>query len=76
MCLFYSPTLCPPVFSERQKTAVDTTTPQAWVKIASAWICGLLYIWTLIAPVLFPNRDFRKGKFAESAQGDDSMHAI
>lgn len=36
---------------ERATTATDTTTPQAWVKIVSAWICGLLYIWTVLAPV-------------------------
>lgn len=28
----------------------------SWVKIVSAWICYLLYGWTLIAPVLFPDR--------------------
>lgn len=52
---------------ERQKTAMDTTTPQAWVKIVSAWVCGLLYIWTILAPVLLPNRDFKKHKFIQAA---------
>lgn len=28
----------------------------SWVKIVSAWICYLLYAWTLVAPVLFPDR--------------------
>ncbi|XP_044173914.1 probable serine incorporator [Acropora millepora] len=29
-----------------------------WIKIASSWIGLLAYIWTLMAPVLFPDRDF------------------
>lgn len=29
-----------------------------WVKIASQWLTALLYIWTFVAPVLLPNRDF------------------
>jgi serine incorporator 1/3 len=29
-----------------------------WVKMASALATALLYAWTVIAPVLFPNRDF------------------
>lgn len=42
--------------SQRQPTPVNATTPQAWVKIVAAWICSLLYIWTLVAPMLFPHR--------------------
>mmetsp|Transcript_36425 Transcript_36425/g.81073 ORF Transcript_36425/g.81073 Transcript_36425/m.81073 type:complete len:392 (+) Transcript_36425:260-1435(+) len=29
-----------------------------WVKIVSKWVCELLYVWTVIAPALFPDRDF------------------
>jgi hypothetical protein len=29
-----------------------------WVKMASSWICVVLYIWTCVAPALFPDRDF------------------
>ena len=29
-----------------------------WMLIASQWIALLLYLWTLLAPSLFPNRDF------------------
>lgn len=29
-----------------------------WIKITSSWMGLLVYIWTLIAPVLFPDRDF------------------
>lgn len=35
---------------------VGRTYFSAWVKIVSAWICFALYGWTLIAPVLFPDR--------------------
>lgn len=27
-----------------------------WVKIVSAWICYSMYIWTLIAPIILPDR--------------------
>jgi hypothetical protein len=30
-----------------------------WVKVASCWLCVSLYIWTLVAPVCLPDRDFR-----------------
>jgi len=29
-----------------------------WVKMISAWMCFGLYMWTLIAPVVLPDRDF------------------
>lgn len=29
-----------------------------WVKAVSTWICCALYVWSLVAPVLFPDRDF------------------
>jgi len=29
-----------------------------WVKISSSWVCIVLYIWTLIAPAILPERDF------------------
>ena len=30
--------------------------PVVWVKVISAWLGVLLYVWTLVAPVLFPDR--------------------
>ena len=29
-----------------------------WVKIISSWLCCAIYVWTLIAPVILPDRDF------------------
>jgi len=37
---------------------VDTGRGAVWVKIISGWLSILIYIWTLIGPVLFPNRDW------------------
>jgi len=27
-----------------------------WMRVVSSWICMLLYIWSLVAPVMFPDR--------------------
>ena len=27
-----------------------------WVRVVSSWVCMLLYMWSLIAPVLMPDR--------------------
>uniref|UniRef100_A0A4W3J549 Serine incorporator 1 n=1 Tax=Callorhinchus milii TaxID=7868 RepID=A0A4W3J549_CALMI len=32
--------------------------PSVWVKISSSWICIVLYVWTLVAPLVLTNRDF------------------
>ncbi len=29
-----------------------------WMVIVSQWVCLALYLWTLVAPAMFPNRDF------------------
>jgi hypothetical protein len=42
--------------SQEDFYAVGRTYWASWVKIISAWICYLLYLWTLIAPVLMPER--------------------
>ncbi|VVC97182.1 unnamed protein product [Leptidea sinapis] len=29
-----------------------------WIKITSSWLCVGLYVWSLVAPAIFPDRDF------------------
>lgn len=29
-----------------------------WVKILSCWVCAGLYVWTLVAPLILPDREF------------------
>jgi len=29
-----------------------------WVKIVSSWLCIVLYVWTLVAPVVLSDREF------------------
>eukprot|EP01006_Ploeotia_vitrea_P031275 TRINITY_DN63599_c0_g1_i1.p1 TRINITY_DN63599_c0_g1~~TRINITY_DN63599_c0_g1_i1.p1 ORF type:complete len:428 (+),score=222.09 TRINITY_DN63599_c0_g1_i1:603-1886(+) len=38
--------------------AVNLSSETVWIKILSQWATLLLYLWTLIAPYLFPDRDF------------------
>ncbi|XP_006567799.1 probable serine incorporator isoform X3 [Apis mellifera] len=37
---------------------LNANTASMWVKIISSWMCLGLYIWSLIAPAVLPNRDF------------------
>jgi len=39
-------------------TTWNANTGSMWVKMVSSWLCMALYMWTLIAPILLPNRDF------------------
>ncbi|XP_056419570.1 serine incorporator 1-like [Hyla sarda] len=32
--------------------------PSVWVKISSSWVCIVLYVWTLVAPLVLTNREF------------------
>ena len=41
-----------------QSNTIDVGLPAFWIKIASQWVTLALYIWTLGAPSLFPDRDF------------------
>ena len=29
-----------------------------WAKVSMSWACILLYVWTLVAPIILPDRDF------------------
>jgi cation transport ATPase len=37
---------------------IDQGMSAVWVKMISSWVTLVLFIWTMIAPVLFPNRKF------------------
>lgn len=40
---------------------LDAYTPNGfafWSRMGLQWVTSLLYIWTLIAPKIFPDRDF------------------
>ncbi|EFJ42217.1 hypothetical protein VOLCADRAFT_83749 [Volvox carteri f. nagariensis] len=41
-----------------RKDRIDVGWASVWVKPAAEWVTGLLYMWTLVAPALFPERDF------------------
>lgn len=36
-----------------------------WVRVVSSWVCMLLYMWSLIAPVLMPDRYVIRPKLSE-----------
>ncbi|KFD55197.1 hypothetical protein M514_03838 [Trichuris suis] len=37
---------------------LNSNMASVWVKIASSWVCAALYVWTLVAPIVLPNREF------------------
>jgi hypothetical protein len=37
---------------------VDVGWPSVWVKILTGWATAGLYIWSLVAPIMFPEREF------------------
>jgi len=45
--------------SENSPPVVDSGLAAVWVKVVSSWICLGLYIWTLIGPILFPDREWK-----------------
>lgn len=45
------------VINNEWVTTSDSFT-QMWIKASTSWVCMALYIWTLVAPLVFPNRDF------------------
>jgi len=44
--------------SEGDDYKVDHGFVAVWVKVATSWLAALLYLWSLVAPCLFPDRDF------------------
>lgn len=45
-----------PEAQEGDFAPVGRTYWASWVKIISAWVCYVIYIWSLIAPVVMPDR--------------------
>ncbi|XP_029005904.1 serine incorporator 3 isoform X2 [Betta splendens] len=45
-------------YSPAADYTITSKWPSVWVKITSSWVCLVLYIWTLVAPMIFTNRDF------------------
>jgi len=39
-------------------TKLNSNWASVWVKMATSWVCVALYVWTLIGPVVLPDRDF------------------
>ncbi|KAI9161920.1 hypothetical protein LWI28_022024 [Acer negundo] len=37
---------------------VDVGWPSVWVRIGTGWVTAALYLWSLIAPIMFPDREF------------------
>ncbi|GBG63476.1 hypothetical protein CBR_g38094 [Chara braunii] len=37
---------------------IDVGWTSVWVKMGSQWVTVLLYVWSLMAPLIFPDRDF------------------
>jgi len=45
----------------KMTVSIDTISANmsaVWVKVISAWLCFVIYMWTLVAPVVFQDRDF------------------
>lgn len=50
--------LCHVSYSPDGDYTITSKWPAVWVKISSSWVCLLLYMWTLMAPMILTNRDF------------------
>ncbi|KAJ8078573.1 hypothetical protein PM082_012856 [Marasmius tenuissimus] len=35
---------------------IGTSEVAMWMRVVSSWICMLLYMWSLLAPVIMPDR--------------------
>lgn len=44
--------------SSESSDLIDVGWTSVWVRICSQWVTAGLYIWTLVAPLLFPDREF------------------
>jgi len=47
------------VYRPGEDTAqIDSGLASVWVKVVSSWVGNLLFLWTLMGPLLFPDRDW------------------
>lgn len=37
---------------------LNSNMASVWVKMVSSWLCIVIYAWSMLAPSLFPDRDF------------------
>lgn len=37
---------------------VDVGWPSVWVRIVTSWATAVLFVWSLVAPIIFPDREF------------------
>ncbi|KAJ6725394.1 hypothetical protein OIU79_003715 [Salix purpurea] len=44
--------------TSESSSLIDVGWTSVWVRICTEWITGLLYAWTLLAPLFFPDREF------------------
>lgn len=43
---------------ENDLKALSASSASYWVRMASSWVCLILYLWTMFAPILLPDREF------------------
>jgi len=41
-----------------QETDTEVSTESMWIKIVCVWLTYAIFVWTIIAPLVFPDRDF------------------
>ena len=42
--------------SDTEDVSIGRSETAMWMRIVSSWVCMLLYIWSLLAPVIMPDR--------------------
>ena len=45
--------------SDTEDVSIGRSETAMWMRIVSSWVCMLLYIWSLLAPVIMPDRYVR-----------------